>query len=172
MTKRILAILLSVTMIVTFLPVFALADAPVYCLAGHINDSYYGIEEDWANPGEYQFDADGKLDVKFSADSFVMMKTADCEGWYYFDSYVNTASGVLKNYNTGSSEMMFVPGNVDLTFTLTDNGDDTFTLSYAEKITIADILPGNFPASDEDNSWCNSENDNVYIYKVELLLKV
>ena len=34
-------------------------------------------------------------------------------------------------------------------------------------VTIADILPSNFPASDEDNSWCNSENDNIYIYKTD-----
>ncbi len=165
MTKRILAIIVSVTMMITFLPVFALAEAPVYCLAGYINGGSYGIEEDWANPGEYQFDADGKLAVKFSEDSYVMMKTADCTEWYYFDSYVIAASGTLKNYTTGSSEMMFVPGNVDLTFTLTDNGDDTFTLSYAEEktITIADILPADFPTDDYD-PWYNSENDDVCLY--------
>ena len=38
---------------------------------------------------------------------------------------------------------------------------------YSSLKTIADILPSNFPASDEDNSWCNSENDNVYIYKTD-----
>ena len=36
---------------------------------------------------------------------------------------------------------------------------------YTAKVTIADILPSNFPASTEDESWCNSkENNDVYIY--------
>ena len=38
---------------------------------------------------------------------------------------------------------------------------------YSSLKTIADILPSNFPASAEDNSWCESVNGNVYIYKTD-----
>ena len=40
------------------------------------------------------------------------------------------------------------------------------TAEFEEKaITIADILPANFPDNENDKSWCNSNYDNVYIYK-------
>lgn len=43
--------------------------------------------------------------------------------------------------------------------------DVTVTAEFA--VTIADILPDNFPASVNDNTWCQSKNDNVYIYKTD-----
>ena len=47
-----------------------------------------------------------------------------------FESYVQTTSGTLINTNKGSSEKMFIPGGVAITFTLVENADGSLTLSY------------------------------------------
>ena len=79
--------------------------------------------------------------------------------------------------NNGNGTYVYTNGTVYVTFIISDNTLVNVIVSglsdyleplngtYTAPITIADILPGNFPASDEDESWCNSkENNDVYIY--------
>jgi len=100
-----------------------------YYLIGYINGANYGCEEDWENPGQYQF-VNGKLTATFEQDSYVFIKTGDNANWYMFNEYCQATSGTLVNTNKGSSEKMFVPGGVAVTFTLVENADDSLTLSY------------------------------------------
>ena len=96
-----------------------------YYLVGYINGKDYGIEGDSANLGEYKF-VDGKLSVKFTQDSYVVVKS-DSNVMYCAQSYSTAKTVTLK---AGYSEKLFVPGNVDLTFSLVTNADGTLTLSY------------------------------------------
>ncbi len=109
--------------------------APVdYYLFGYINGANYACEEDNANLGEYKF-VDGKLTAKFDSTSYVAVKTGDNKGWYMTNGWlgeVNTATLFNTSVTGENSNKLFVPGGVEYTFTLVDNGDDTFTLSYEE----------------------------------------
>ena len=108
---------------------------PEYYLIGYINGADYGCEGDWQNLGDYHF-VNGSLTATFTQDSYVFVKTGDNASWYMTDGWlgeVNTAT----LYNTGShtfangTNKLLVPGNVELTFTLTEGDNDTLTLSYA-----------------------------------------
>ena len=101
-----------------------------YYLIGWINGADYGNAGDWENLGEYKF-VDGKLTVTFTADSYVGIKSANLNGeiigWFWSQNYVQTKEGTFehgKNYG----EKMFVPGNVEVVFTLTVNEDGSLTL--------------------------------------------
>ena len=103
-----------------------------YYLVGYINNADYGCEADYANLGEYKF-VDGKLTVTFNADSYVFVKTGNLNGesvkWYLFESYHGadkTEGTLIEN----KSEKMFIPGGVEVIFTLVVNEDGTLTLSY------------------------------------------
>ena len=100
-----------------------------YYLIGFINGANYGCEDDYANVGSYKF-VNGKLTATFTQDSYVFLKTGDNANWYMSKTYVTTASGTFFHTDTGSNEKMMVPGNVQLTFTLTQNADGSLTLSY------------------------------------------
>ena len=102
-----------------------------YYLIGYINGADYGCEGDYANLGTYKF-VDGKLTATFESDSYVFIKTTGNANWYMFEGYCNSDTGILYNTTSGLTDAnkMFVPGNIELTFTLEDNGDDTFTLRY------------------------------------------
>ena len=100
--------------------------ASEYYLIGYINGADHGCEADWENLGDYKF-VNGKLTATFTQDSYVFVKTGDNANWYLADAYSTDTSVTLK---TGSSEKLFVPGNVELTFTLTENADGSLTLSY------------------------------------------
>ena len=100
------------------------ADAEYY-LVGYINGKDYGIEGDSANLGNYKFE-DGKLSVKFTQDSYVVVKS-DSNVMFCAQAYSTGKTVTLK---AGYSEKLFVPGNVDLTFSLVTNEDGTLTLSY------------------------------------------
>ncbi len=100
-----------------------------YYLVGYINGADYGFNDDYANLGEYKF-VDGTLTATFTQDSYIFVKTGDNANWYMTENYCSDTTTTLKNTTTGASEKMFVPGNVELTFTLTVNDDDTLTLSY------------------------------------------
>ena len=103
---------------------------PGFYLIGYINGSNYGCENDYANLGEYRF-VDGKLTVKFRKDSYVFVKSENNADYYMTQTYDgNAKSAILYNTTTGSSEKLFVPGNVEVTFTLTQNPDGTLNLSY------------------------------------------
>ena len=104
-----------------------------YYLFGWINGANYACEEDAANMGEYKFEG-GDLMARFAQDSYVAVKTEGNANWYMTDGYPGdqATSATLKNTKvTGeNSNKLKVPGNTDVRFTLVDNGDDTFTLSY------------------------------------------
>ena len=99
-----------------------------YYLVGYINGADYGCESDYTNMGIYKF-ADGKLETKFNADSYVFLKTEGNGKWYLTEKYVTDTTA---NFIVGGTEKMFVPGGKDLVFTLTENADGSLTLSYAE----------------------------------------
>ena len=99
-----------------------------YYLIGYINGKDYGNGDDWANLGEYKF-VDGKLVVTFTGDSYVGIKSAKLDGtiakWYWCAKYTEAKEATLIADNP---EKMKVPGNVEITFTLTVNADGTLTL--------------------------------------------
>ena len=100
-----------------------------YYLVGYINGADYGCQDDYANMGTYKF-VNGKLTATFTEDSYVFLKTSGNADWYMTQSYVSGNSGTFYNTNTGASEKMFVPGGVEVTFTLTKNSDGSLKLSY------------------------------------------
>ena len=102
---------------------------PVFYLVGYINGANYGCEEDSQNMGEYRF-VDGKLVATFTEDSYVFLKTEGNANWYMSYLYGTGTQCTFQNVSTGVKEKMFVPGNVELTFTLTKDGDDTYVLGY------------------------------------------
>ena len=103
-----------------------------YFLFGWINGGNYACEENAADLGEYKFE-NGKLIVTFTENSYVAVKTND-GGWYMTDGWLGeeVTSAIL--YSTSvvgdNANKLFVPGGVEITFTLTLNTDDTMTLSY------------------------------------------
>ena len=102
-----------------------------YYLAGYINGADYGIESDAANLGDYKFE-NGKLTVTFTEDSYVLVKNSN-NTFYQTKGFVKEGtSTTLYNASTlgASADKFMVPAGT-VTFTLVDNGDDTFTLSYS-----------------------------------------
>ena len=101
-----------------------------YHLVGYINGADYGCEGDYQNSGIYKF-VDGKLVAKFNSDSYIFIKTVNLNGesvkWYLFETYhdASKTEGILYE---NKSEKMFVPGKVDIEFTLTVNEDGTLKL--------------------------------------------
>ncbi len=112
-----------------------------YYLIGYINGADYGCNDDYANLGEYKF-VDGQLTATFEQDSYVFIKTGDNANWYMAEAYAAASPVTLKNTTTGTAEKLFVPGGVELTFTLVVNEDDTLTLSYAETAAEPEIPEG------------------------------
>ena len=106
-----------------------------YYLIGYINGADYGCNDDWANLGDYKF-VDGKLTATFEQDSYVFVKTGDNAGWYMASAYCTDTTVTLANTATGTSEKLFVPGGVELVFTLAENADGTLTLSYEEAVQV------------------------------------
>lgn len=112
-----------------------------YYLFGFIDGANYGCESDYQTIGKYLF-VDGKLVVTFQKDSYVGVKSGDNEKWYMTDGWQGTDKTSVTLYdaaNLESSEKFFVPGGVELTFTLRENEDETVTLSY--EITYVPIVP-------------------------------
>ena len=102
---------------------------PDYYLVGYINGANYGCEEDYENLGEYKF-VDGQLTATFASDSYVFLKTGDNANWYMANAYCTDTQCTFYNTSTGASEKLFVPGNMEITFNLTENDDGSLTLSY------------------------------------------
>ena len=94
-----------------------------YHLVGFINGADYGCEGDYMNPGEYKF-VDGKLVAKFNSNSYVFVKSVNLDGvnvkWYLTTQY---ETGMEATFVESGHEKLFVPGNVEVEFTLTVNAD-------------------------------------------------
>ena len=99
-----------------------------YYLIGWINGADYGDKDDYANLGDYKF-VDGSLVATFEADSYVAIKTGDLSKWYFAEAYAGK-SPVTLEAGKDFAEKMFVPGGVEVTFTLVENADGSLTLSY------------------------------------------
>ena len=104
-------------------------DSPTYYLVGYINGANCGYEDDYENMGTYRFE-NGKLTATFTQNSYVLVKTANNAKWFMTHGYTEAKAAVLYNTETGVNEKMFVPGNVEVTFTLTENQDGSLTLRY------------------------------------------
>ena len=99
-----------------------------YYLVGWINGADYGCEGDYENMGIYKF-VDGKLTTKFTEDSYIFVKTEGNGKWLMANAYCQDTACTFVD---GGTEKMFVPGGVDLTFTLTENADGSVTISYVQ----------------------------------------
>ncbi len=111
-----------------------------YYLVGYINGADYGFGDDYKNLGDYKF-VDGKLKATFNEPSYVCVKTGDNAKWYLSEVYVAPAESATATLKIGSEtvfEKVGVPGNVEITFTLVENGDGTLTLSYTTVSTALD----------------------------------
>ncbi|MBQ9762455.1 MAG: starch-binding protein [Oscillospiraceae bacterium] len=102
-----------------------------YYLFGWINGANYACEEDWENLGQYKF-VDGKLTATFESDSYIAVKDGTNTNWYMTQTFIpaGTTTATFINTNEGTVEKMFVPGDVELSFTLVENADGTLTVSY------------------------------------------
>lgn len=113
-------------------------------LFGFINGINYACEENAQYTGEYKF-VDGQLVATFTQDSYVAVKTADNSDWYMTNGWLGEDTTLAILHSTASgiiADKLFVPGNTEITFNLTNNGNDTFTLSYvAEKADSPEIQP-------------------------------
>ncbi len=120
-----------------------------YYLFGYIDNRNYGCEDDFTTLGEYKFDENGKLTTTFMHDSYVAVKASDnyhfymTNGWqgYECTSAILYSTGALSN-----ADKLYVPGGAKITFTLVDNGDDTFNLSYEiEERILPPVLTAKYP---------------------------
>ena len=103
-----------------------------YYLFGYINGADYACEGDYENIGTYLF-VDGKLTTTFTQTSYVAVKTGDNAHWYMTNGWqgeVSSATLFDTSITGDSSDKLYVPGNVEVTFTLVENNDGTLTLSY------------------------------------------
>ncbi|MBQ3215172.1 MAG: dockerin type I repeat-containing protein, partial [Oscillospiraceae bacterium] len=98
-----------------------------YYLVGYINGADYGCNDDYENLGEYKF-IDGTLVATFDIDSYVFIKTGDNAKWFLTEAYCTDIIGIFVE---GGSEKMFVPGGVEITFSLSENPDGSLTMSYS-----------------------------------------
>ena len=108
-----------------------------YYLVGYINGADYGCEVDYQNMGQYKF-VNGKLTATFNQDSYIFVKTEGNGKWLLAESYCTDTTCTFKE---GGSEKMFVPGNVQVTFTLTENADGSVTVSYTTGSASASVVP-------------------------------
>lgn len=103
-----------------------------FYLFGFINGVDYACEGDYANMGIYRFN-NGKLVTTFDSDSYVAVKSADNADWYMTAGWLGTEVSSAMLYNTNAlqnADKLYVPGGVEVTFTLVVNADDTLCLSY------------------------------------------
>ena len=107
-------------------PNYVVPGSTNYYLVGWINDADYGCESDWENMGTYKF-VNGQLTAKFNSDSYIFVKTEGNGRWLLSDAY---CTDTTCTFFEDTSEKMFVPGGVELDFTLVENEDGTLTLSY------------------------------------------
>ena len=104
-----------------------------YYLFGYINGADYACEGDAANMGEYEFQ-DGKLKACFKQDSYVAVKRQNNTGWYMTNGWLGTDVTSVTLYDTSitgsNSDKLYVPGGVEVLFTLKEQSDGTLLLRY------------------------------------------
>ena len=115
----------------------SVATGTSYYLVGFINGADHGCEADWQNLGNYRF-VDGRLTARFTQDSYVFVKTGDNQDFLLAPSYCEASTC---SFAVGNHEKMFVPGNVELTFVLTEKTDGTVSVSYTSGNTPASVIP-------------------------------
>ena len=123
---------------------------------------------------------DGELVATFDSDSYVFIKTGDNLSWYQSEGYCDAKSVILYNDALGLADpnKLYVPGGVEVTFTLVVNNDETLVLSYGETdrrdvgllwlststgiiIQFRDALTNDLIASAEAEDFGSTEADNV-----------
>ena len=110
------------------------AVSKTYYLFGYINQRNYACEEDYRNMGEYRFDESGKLRVKFDAVSYVAVKEDNNTNWFMTDGWQGEVNSVtlLNTSITGeNSDKLKIPAGEWIILTLSENPDNTLTLSYS-----------------------------------------
>ncbi|MBQ5711751.1 MAG: starch-binding protein, partial [Oscillospiraceae bacterium] len=104
-----------------------------YYLVGNINGVDHGMGEDIDSLGNYKF-VDGKLTVKFTQDSYVVVKTNDNASFYMTNGYVGAVIGTtlykFTDPDSISANKLLVPGGQTVTFTLTEGVEGSLYLSY------------------------------------------
>lgn len=126
-------------------------------LFGYINGVPYGYESDYNNIGQYQF-IGGTLTATFESASYVGIKTADNLTWYMTEGYLGTNATVATLYPSSqidNADLWYVPGGVEITFTLKENSDGTLHLSYHAKLPPVSLKPKSPALSFEDEVYIN-----------------
>ena len=126
-------------------------------LFGYINGAPYGYDSDYANLGQYLFQ-NGSLVTTFESDSYVGVKTADNLTWYMTNGYLGTSSTTAVLYDSAlliDADLLYVPGGVEITFTLTENEGGTLTLSYKAAEPPVTLKPKSPALSFEDEVFIN-----------------
>lgn len=107
-----------------------------FFLFGYINGKDYACEADAANMGEYEF-VNGTLKACFDQDSYVAVKRQNNTKWYMTDGWLGTDVTSATLYDTAitgdNSNKLYVPGGVEVNFTLKENPDGSLHLSYAKE---------------------------------------
>ena len=126
-------------------------------LFGYINGEPYGFESDYANLGQYLFQ-NGTLVTTFEKESYVGVKTADNLTWYMTDGYQGNSATTAILYSSSlipDADLLYVPGGVEVTFTLAENADGTLTISYQAKLPPVSLKPKSPALSFEDEVFIN-----------------
>lgn len=126
-------------------------------LFGYINGVPHGYESDYNNIGSYKFQ-DGTLTVTFESDSHVGIKTADNLTWYMTDGYLGTNTTAATLYPSSqiqNADLLYIPGGVEVTFTMVENSDGTLSISYHAKLPPVSLKPKSPALSFEDEVYIN-----------------
>ena len=140
-----------------------------FYLFGYINGEDYACEGDASNMGEYRF-IDGKLEACFTEDSYVAVKRENNAQWFMTNGWLGTDVTSVTLYDTSisgsNSNKLYVPGGVDLVFSLKENADGTLTLSYTiKKLTYSILITLNGTQGDTELAIYDSESSNLIIKK-------
>ena len=107
-----------------------------FYLFGYINGVDYACESDFSNMGIYKF-VDGKLTATFSQDSYVGVKSGDNNHWYMTNGWMGTGATRAILYDAvvlTTPDKLYVPGGVEVNFTLSVQEDGTVLLSYEAQV--------------------------------------
>ncbi|MBQ7415968.1 MAG: VWA domain-containing protein [Oscillospiraceae bacterium] len=108
-------------------------DLTDYYLFGYINGANYACEGDYSHMGQYKF-VNGKLTATFAENSYVAVKKSGNTAWYMTQGWQGeVSSATLYDTSAGfaNADKLYIPGGIEIEFTLTENADGTLTLSYA-----------------------------------------